>query len=523
MSLVEPEVLLNSIMGKIYNVLTNGDDTVPRSEDSFFSWCTPGIVVDPSDFEFLSQGLTGIVKKPALDTIKEGMSEKQELDPAELESLRAQDTASLYMQAENFARLVDFVPDIAASTNDQFAALSVMNNKGSLSERFEYVLRMSQVMESVLPENVVAKIEKFRGLLTTTRTKVNLFDDSEEEVVEPSALVNLYTQKMAAYENAALEYNTRRVDALTADNVRAVHYWAMNANILRNKVRAAMADWVSNGYKHDYEGISAFIDQVMQRDMALLKQQYRDDLEKARLTGLASGSDFYYTSCVPGNFMTAPGWTQFSFSSSDFNRTTNSNYKMKKSKTSAGGGWLGIFSAKGSTSKSSGDSEQHVRFNSHKFELKFSIVQVPIVRGNWFKTSFINSKLWRFDKNNPEAAQELVSDGGTPPTGLIPAYPTTMIVIKDLVMSFKDSEGFSDAAASWEKSATSGGAAIHFGPFHLGGSHGRSEASGERSSEFDYNTKTQEMKVPGYQIIGFKCHVNKDKSPDPLESITDWI
>jgi len=523
MPLVEPDVMLNAVMGKIYNILTNGDDTVPKSEDNFFSWCTPGIVLDPGDFEFLSQGLTGVVKKAALDEISVGDGETNtvELDPALLESLRAQDTAKLYMQAENFARLVDFVPDLAATTNDQFAAMSVMNNEGSLSERYEYILRMSQIMETVLPDKVKAKIEKFRGLLTTTRIKVNLLDDSETEVAEPSALVNLYTQKMAEYENAALQYNSARIDALTADNVRAVHYWSLNANILRNRVRAAMADWVSNGYKNDYEGISAFIDQVMQRDMSLLKQQYRDDLEKARITGMASGSDFYHTSCVPGNFMTAPGWTEFVFESSDFNRTSNSSYKMKRSKTSAGGGWLGVFAGGGSTSNASGQSESHLRFNSHKFKMRFSIVQVPIIRP-WLKTSYLNSKLWRFDQDNPAAKALQVSDGGRPAKGLIPAYPTTMIVIKDLKMSVRDSEGFSDASKSWKRASASGGGAVSFGPFHFGGSHGRSSASGERSSEFGYNSQKEEMNVPGFQVIGFKCHV-MPKSPDPLSSITDWI
>ena len=41
-----------------------------------------------------------------------------------------------------------------------------------------------------------------------------------------------------------------------------------------------MNDWVSNGYKNDYEQIAAFIDQVMQRDMALLKQEYHDELRE---------------------------------------------------------------------------------------------------------------------------------------------------------------------------------------------------------------------------------------------------
>ena len=174
---------------------------------------------------------------------------------------------------------------------------------------------------------------------------------------EPSPLTQVYYEKMAAYENAALEYNSARIDALTASNARAVHYWAMNANILRNKVRAAMSDWVSNGYKNDYEQIAAFIDQVMQRDMALLKQEYRDDLEKARITGMASGSDFFYTALVPGNFARSSGWTKFTFGSGDFQSHQTSNYSTRRWQASGGGSFLGIFGARGGGGSSSSRSE----------------------------------------------------------------------------------------------------------------------------------------------------------------------
>lgn len=524
MALVEPSVMINSIMGKLYNILTNGDETAPRSEDNFFSWCTPGIPIEPTDFEFLSQGLTGVVKKTKLADARGAGTEgaaPAEITPQMLESLRAQDTMALYMQAENFSRLVDFVPDLAAATNNQFAAMSVMNNEGSLSERFEYILRMSQVMATELPEETKKKIEKFRGLLSVTKTKKNLIDDSEVQVTESSPLVQVYNEKLAAYEAAALDYNAHRIDALTADNVRAVHYWATNANILRNRVRAAMADWVSNGYKNDYEAIAAFIDQVMQRDMALLKQQYRDDLERARLTSIATGSDFYSTTVVPGNFMTASGWTEFGFSSSDSNRSSNSSYSFSRSSTRAGGGFLGVFAGGGQVGHAQGESQSHVQFDTASFGMDFKIIQVPIVRP-WFRTAFLTSKLWRMDQNNPQAKGEVVSDGGKPAKGLIPAYPTSLVCIKDLVLDFGKSSGLRDASAEWERSSASGGGVVSFGPFHLGGSHGRSSGSGSRSSSAHYDAEKQRMTVPGAQVIGFKCHV-LPKSPDPMAGVSQWI
>jgi hypothetical protein len=325
MTEVLPSQLMHSVLGKLYDVLTNGDATVPPSEDNFFSWASPGIPIAPTELEFLTQGLTGVVKKPAIeettgtppvasDGTKPPSAESIRLTPEELEALRAKDTARLYMQAENFARLVDFKPDVAQANNTQFARLAILNNTGGLADFYRYTLRMSQVAQSELPAATKAKIDKFRKLLTVTTKKKNLVTDEETEVSEPSPMVVAYNEKLAAYESAALTYNNLRINALTATDSRSVHEWSMNAGILRNRVKTAMSDWVSNGYKNEYEQIAAFIDQVTQRDMSLLKAEYRDDLEKARLTGLASGGDFYYTSLVPAGFVTSGGWTKFSFS-----------------------------------------------------------------------------------------------------------------------------------------------------------------------------------------------------------------
>jgi hypothetical protein len=295
----------------------------------------------------------------------------------------------------------------------------------------------------------------------------------------------------------------------------------MNAGILRNRVRAALAAWEAAG-KGDYESIAAFISQVTQRDMALLKQQYRDDLDKARLTGLATGSDFYMTTLVPGNFIRSPGWTRFTFDSSDFNASSSSSYKYSRSSTRAGGGFLGIFGGRGSASNAKGESHARYQFDTSSFGMSFEIAQVPIVRP-WFKTSFLASKLWRFDPTNPESKEALVCDGGEPPKGLIPAYPTALICIRNLALKFANSSGFREMHQTWQSASAEGGAVFSWGPFHLGGSHGRSSSSGERSSSYHYDEQTQTMTVPGAQIAGYKCHVFDDRMPDPNGSIAQWI
>ena len=528
MAEVIPSQLMNSVMGKLYDILTNGDDTVPSSEDNFFSWATPGIPVDATEFDFLTQGLTGVVKKEAVgELVAAGAGGGTEaappppLSPAELERFRAQDTAQLYQEAENFARLVDFVPDVASTTNDGFARLAVMSNEGSLSDIYKYALRMSQVAQSELPQETKDKIEKFRALLTTTVKKKSLIDDTETEVSEPSPLVKAYNEKLAAFQDAALEYNSRRIDALTAADSAAIHFFSMNASILRNKVKAAMADWVNSGYKNDYEQIAAFIDQVMQRDMALLKQEYRDDLEKARLTSPASGSDFFYTSLVPGNFAKASGWTRFNFSNTSYDSQTNTSYATKQWKAEAKASFFGIFGGGGGASSSESKSEYHGTFKSDHFSLVFEVAQVPIVRP-WFKEAFLLSRSWRFDQNNPEAKGEVISDGATPPKGKMPAYPTSIIFVRNLHLDFGEASGFNDFVAQNTSSSAGGGGSVSWGPFSLGGSYNRSSASGSTERKQHFEASAQGIHVDGMQIAGFKCHV-MPKSPDPLPAIEKWI
>lgn len=524
---VLPSQLANSIMSKLYDVLTNGDDSVPASDDNFFSWCTPGIPVDPADFEFLTQGLTGTVKKGAADTVRDAVGGTGEnaqpvtLSAAELERLRAQDTARLYMQAENLARLVDFIPDVTKGTNQQFTRLSVQNNEGSLSEVYRRVLRMSQVMQSELPPDTEQKIARYRGLLTKKVKKKNLLDDTETEVIEPSELVVLYNQKMAAYGDAVLEYNARRINAMTADDSRSIHEWSLNANILRNKVKAAMADWVNNGYKNEYEQIAAFIDQVMQRDLTMLKQEYRDDLEKARITGIASGSDFFYTALLPGSFATSSGWTEFSFKSTDFASRSNSSYQNKKWNVSGGGGWLGIFGGRASAGGTSSHQEYHGSFNSDTFNLTFEMCQVPIERP-WFHASFLNSRTWRFDQGSPDVKDERLSDGKSPPKGLMPAYPTSVVFVRKLHMNIGHNEGFSNFVKDTKSSSAGGGGWLSIGPLFLGGSGSNVSGSGTEQRDWGFKHDDQGIHVEGTQIAGYRCHILPE-SPNPLSSITKWV
>jgi len=161
----------------------------------------------------------------------------REKTPEEINQLLAQDVTRKYMQAENVARLCDMVPDTSGVKGS--VTMNVWNPENTLSLAYRHILKFSQVANFELDEKTKAKIVRLRGLLQEKKTKKNIITDEEEEVLQETALVKKYNEKLQNYMNEALEYNTHRVNALAAKDPTAVHFWAMNASILRNKVSAA--------------------------------------------------------------------------------------------------------------------------------------------------------------------------------------------------------------------------------------------------------------------------------------------
>ncbi|WP_146129881.1 hypothetical protein [Flagellimonas meridianipacifica] len=509
---VLPEVLMNSVLGKLYDVLTNGDDVVPKSDDNYLAWLPVGMPFPKEELEFLSTGFTGIYREhePQRRRVRQGEQpspEPREKTAEEINQLLAQDVTRRYMQAENLSRLCDMIPDTSGVKGK--VTMNKWEQENSLSLAYQHILKFSQVANFEPDEKTKKKIERLRGLLQEKKIKKNLVTEEEEEVLEETALVKKYNEKLQNYLNIALEYNNHRVNALAGKDPAAVHFWAMNASILRSKVMAAKNDWITNGYKEEYDQIAAYIAQVEGRSMLTLKQQYLDDFDKARLTGPSSGSDFFYTSLLPGGFAeTDNGWTEFSFGKSDF----ASNYKFDSKKGGGGGSLsLGALSIGGRGSREKRKTSKKIDVST--FKLRFKICQVPISRP-WFKINFLTSKYWRFDQNNTEFKDNMVSDGASPPEGMIPAFTTTAIFVKDLHLHF----GERNTRIKAEMDKAGGGGSISWGPFHAGGHYETHKQQRNMQSQ----SESQGIKIKGMQLIGFKCHVLK-KSPDPKANISEWV
>lgn len=556
--------LMTSLQGLIYKKITQGGEEGGGTENNFFCWATPGIPVVKEDFDFVSQGFRGMkldrislenalaksrAQKVVLDAAKKAAEEAEEegasaetdeqketdddmdsgllsvkLTEEEVEALRADKTFNLYLQAESLANLVDFIPDVTGWKKMEGAKMRVLEDLGSLSEEYKYALRMSQVKDIKLDEETTKKLEEYRARLVKVEKEEPYAEGLEPiEIVTPSAFVDRYSEYEEKYLVAMSEYKEMQIAALSG-NAEDIHRFAMLGKTYKMKVDNALKQWEGIGQKSRYESTVAFIEDTESRSMQLLKDECKSSLRNAYISGICSGQEFPYTTLSPKSFATSGSWTKIEFSESDYNETNYNDAKNSGFHFDAKARYI-IASAKGHYDSNSSDDSGLYTFSLKGFKMSFEICQVDIVRP-WFKASFLNSRYWRFvpgndkDENGNEVV-EMLSDGGEIPSGRMPAYPTAIVFIRNMVIEFNDSTQCKDFLNQYKNSSwgASGGLDWIFGAkVNVGGSSG--------SSSHDSTNRLHQMgkkiKVDGMQIVGYRCHL-LSKCPDPLPSITDWV
>ena len=495
-----------TLLAQLYSNVTGGDDTVPPAEDAFISWAQPGIPFNTDAFQFAVQGLSS--NAPATAAAAAGAkpgAKPPAFDPASQLRLMLQ-------QAYNFATIVDYVPDVNATYNHDKQQTILRSSEARMSHMYGEILKFSKVVNYPLTPDQTAKLKKFRGLMAVTKTVTDIVTDEKKQVTEDSPMLKAYKARMADYISAALEYRTKRAMAQSAsgkDGAMAVADWANNADLYRLKVKAAMDAWVDEGYKNDVDEINAYINQTTQRSMLLWKQGLQEMFNEATVNGVAPGQQFYYTTVIPGDFATAPGWTRQSITDTTI---STSGHQDSSSFSGSAGVNFGFFSVGGSAAHSDSTSTGDTAVKS--FSMSFEMAQVIISRP-WFYPEWFMNRGWTLRKGEGWNYDQFPSDGAKPPAspkGNFIGYPTTMLFIRNLKI---DSADFVSAFKQTQ-SSTGGGASVGWGPFSLGGTY--SHASGDQ--KFDSHTSGSTLTVDGMQLIGMVNH-RIGKSPNPLPDIKD--
>lgn len=482
--------MMQALVAKLYRTITGDNPDIKMPRNKFVTWMLPGLPFIPEDFMFCAKGLIG--------------------DSAEA-------TRERYHQAWALSKLFDYVPDVSNQFLDEGMQQTIFSStQDTISSVYSDVLKYSKVVDTPLSDKETAKLEKFRNLLTVTKEVVDIITDEKKQITEPGPIVQVYMAKMDDYLSAADEYMNLLIDAEAAQGndpeaIRRVAAFANKSKFVRSKMEAAWMAWVAQGYKNEYEQIASYIEQVTQKSMVLYKKELQQDFRNGLLTSPQEGAagDFYYTTIVPGNFATSPGWTRFSFYEQDY----ENHYDKSTSQWSAGAtanfGMLS-FGARASGSKVEISQDQKLT----NFRASFEFTQVPIVRP-WFKPGFFSMRGWTLDQLWDLNYDKKVSDGGegktdNKPDGRLVAYPITALFVRNVVFASDQSESHMD----YVNSKISAGGVVGWGPFFIGGTY----SHGTADYDFTAHAEGGAITIPGIQLIGFINNIIP-KSPNPNPEI----
>lgn len=478
--------LMQAMIAKLYAEITGNDGNIKIPRNKFVTWMRPGLPFTPQDLLYCSKGLIGN---------------------------SAEATLALGHQAWTMSKLCDFIPDVNNQFVDEAMLQSIFTStQDTISSVYRDVLKYSKVVNLELTATESAKLKKYRDLMTVTKEVVDIITDEKKTVSEPGPITLAYTQKLNDYIDAADEYMELLIDAQSAtgnssEAIRRVAAWTNKSKFLRKKMEAAEMAWISQGYKNEYEQMNAFINQVTQRSMVQYKQDLQRKFEAALLTSAQEGTagDYYYTTLLPGNFATSPGWVDFSFYEQDY----ESHHSKNTSAWSAGASVnFGLFSIGGGASGSKIEMAANQKASKLKARLKFT--QVPICRP-WFDPGFFSMRGWKLDELwDLNFSGKKVSDGAAKPTGRLVAYPITALFVKDVLFTFDEA----DSQSKYVESHVKGGGSVGWGPFRVGGSY----SHGSQKRDFAFHAEGGKVAIPGMQLIGFINNLIP-KTPDTNPAI----
>lgn len=485
--------LMQALIAKLYATVTGDSPEIKIPRNKFVTWLLPGIPFSPEDFLFCTKGFVPSAKDMKEERAAEAVNER-------------------YHQAFVLSKLFDFVPDINNQFCDNKMQQTVFSTtQDSISQVYGDVLKYSRVVHKELSDKEKQKLQKFRNLLSVTKEVEDIVTEEKKTVTEPGPLTIAYNTYMNNYIEEADEYMNLLIDAQSAtgndpEAIRRVQAFANKSKFAIKKMQAAEMAWVAQGYKNEYEQITAYINQVTMKSMVLYKQDLLFKYNRGVLTSPADGGmDFYYTTLLPGNFSVSPGWTEFNFYEGDF----KAHYKKNTSKWGASGGVsFGLFSIGAKAGGSKVKIETDRKTTGFKADLEF--IQVPICRP-WFEPGFFFMRAWTLDNLwHLNYGDKKVSDGKEQPVGRLVAYPVQALFVRNVKLQCNESQSHMDYVNKQFKA----GGSVGWGPFRVGGSYSKGEEERNQTSHVEGGAIT----IDGMQLIGFINNIIP-KCPDPHPDI----
>jgi Ricin-type beta-trefoil lectin domain-like len=299
-----------------------------------------------------------------------------------------------YNNQAEFARLFNVIPE------DSIKWIPDPNRL--LWDELNRTLRNCSYAVSALSEGESRLLDEAIDFLTDIQMQ-----DGREVPVSSTAVLK-YHEYERAYDEAERTYLDEKFTAENSGNDELKRQWIeYKEKQLHDIMDKALEEWKNLGFKVQVEYYQSLRDKLeIKKYPILYGQQYQNEINLAAVPDPAgSGAGFYSTYFSPSDvFDTALPWITITLTKGEIEALfQDAPEELKK-----------IFDA----SQGSTDIES--------VSLEYS--DVAIFRP-WYKREFFTSRYWKLPDN------AVISDGFVPRKGSIPAYITSMIVVRNVKVS----------------------------------------------------------------------------------------
>lgn len=290
----------------------------------------------------------------------------------------------------DFSRLANIIPNdgpIFLQEADRF-----------LWDELEEVLTQCSFAEVTLSEQEEGLLREAIDFLTDEKTT-----EDGMQVPVNSAPVTAYYQYKTLYDEAQRAYLDEKLSAGFATGP-AAEQWPGREALLLEEIKRREQDWINLGFKNQVEDYQAIKNNLESRKyLNRYRQAYLDELEISELADLNGlGIGFYTTFFSPLDaFDPTLPWTSVTLTKAEIDALLADAPAELKTLFGAG---------------------EH---GAQVEEASFEYSNVVLIRP-WLKPEFFGARFWRLP------SETIVSDGNTPRQGRLPAYITSMIVLRKL-------------------------------------------------------------------------------------------
>lgn len=448
---------MDALLAKLYATLAPVNPEDPTSELPFVTFTKSGIPLSGDDlnFGFLS---------------------------ADMES---------EARAFRFAAIADAIPALTG--------LSWMPTGKLVPDVYERVLRDKQLPLVTLTSEEQELLQKATDYLQVEIKRANPFTGEVRTVFSDAPHFTKYQELQAELALKQTEWRSSYYHAMIspADTEAKLNHKIRGPLIqaqmdaIREKITSSNGDYI--------EQAIAIVGDLGSKGPSWYWDKLLTKFEKAERK-TEDDQAFRFTDFFPSRFWGpdhADSWTKFSFSHSEVHKVDTS------SKSSWGGGVsasYGLWSFGGAASRESVRTEHTA--DTENTGVSLEAVTIPL-RRSWFDPSIFWSPSWRF---HPDYSKDEVSTGAG--GGLMPAYPTALLVARNLHINTKNTHTHDTYA--YDKITSS--ASVGWGPFSIRGNYTKETTT----TTHDFVEDAEGISSPGMQIFGVICQrVPKSPAPDP--------